>query len=115
MFQSVQFLFNTFELNLGKFSIPVTYWQAGAIVFLIFLLIGGKTVLTSVLGWQNPPAPIAQTLDAGKSKLIQVLGVQTQIPASYAKENVTVQNALQTIQSLAPGDIKSVKNLLCSP
>jgi hypothetical protein len=153
MFQSVQFLFKTFTLNLGKFSIPIPYWQAGAIIFLIFLLIltmanfrkhyvdwslkggiigiffgfllalilegflliGGKTALTEVLGWKNPPAPLAQVLDAGRSKLIQVLGVQTQIPVSFAKENVTVQSAIETLQNLAPNDLKQVKNILCAP
>ena len=153
MFQSVQFLFKTFTLNLGKFSIPIPYWQAGAIIFLIFLLIltmanfrkhyvdwslkggiigiffgfllalilegflliGGKTALTEVLGWKNPPAPLAQVLDAGRSKLIQVLGVQTQIPVSFAKENVTIQSAIETLQNLAPNDLKQVKNILCAP
>ena len=153
MFQSVQFLFNTFTLTLGKYSLPVPYWQAIAIVVLIFLLIvmmasyrkhyvnwslkggtigiffgfflalilegflliGGKTVLTEVLGWKNPPAPLAQALDAGRSKLIQVLGVQTQIPVSYAKDNVTVQNAVEVVQSLDPADLSKVKNLICAP
>jgi hypothetical protein len=153
MFQSVQFLFNTFDLNLGKYSIPVPYWQAVAIIFLLFLLvltmagfrkhyvdwslkggivgiffgfllalilegfllIGGKTALTEVLGWKNPPAPLAQVLDAGRSKLINVLGVQTQIPVSFAKENITVQKAVETLQGLAPNDLKQVKNILCAP
>jgi hypothetical protein len=153
MFQSVQFLFNTFDLNLGKFSIPIPYWQAGAIVFLLFLLIltmanfrkhyvdwslkggivgiffgfllalilegflliGGKTALTEVLGWKNPPAPLAQVLDAGRSQLIQVLGIKTQIPASYAKENVTIQNAMEVVQNLNPADLSKVKNILCAP
>ena len=132
---------------------PIPYWQAGAIIFLIFLLIltmanfrkhyvdwslkggvigiffgfllalilegflliGGKTALTEVLGWKNPPAPLAQVLDAGRSKLIQVLGVQTQIPVSFAKENVTIQSAIETLQNLAPNDLKQVKNILCAP
>ena len=153
MFQSVQFLFNTFTLTLGKFSMPVPYWQALALVILVFililtmatyrkhyvdwslkggvvgiffgfllalilegfLLIGGKTALTEVLGWKTPPAPLAQVLDAGKSQLIQVLGIQTQIPSSYAKDNITVQKAVDMVQSLNPGDLSKVKNILCAP
>ena len=80
-----------------------------------FLLIGGKTALTEVLGWKNPPAPLAQVLDAGRSKLIQVLGVQTQIPVSFAKENTTIKNAVETLQNLAPDDLRQVKNILCAP
>jgi hypothetical protein len=153
MFDSVQFLFNTFDLNLGKFSIPVPYWQAAAIVFLLFililamanfrrhyidwslkggvigiffgfllalilegfLLIGGKTALTEVLGWKNAPAPLAHVLDAGRSQLIDVLGIQTQIPSSYAKESSTVQSTMEVIQSLNPSDLSKVKNILCAP
>ena len=153
MSQSVKFLFNTFNLNLGKFSIPIPYWQAAAVIFLLFilvltmanfrkhyvdwslkggvigiffgfllalilegfLLIGGKTALTEVLGWKNPPAPLAHVLDAGRSQLIQVLGIETQIPSSYAKDNITVQSAVGTIQSLNPADLKTVKNILCAP
>lgn len=153
MFNSVQFLFKTFELNLGKFSIPVPYWEAISIVFLIFLLvltlasvrkhyvdwsfkgglagiffgfllalilegfliISGRTAITGVLGWKNAPAPLSHVLDAGRSQLIRVLGINTQIPSSYAKENTTVQNALQTVQSLNPVDLKKIKNILCTP
>lgn len=152
MFDSVQFLFNTFTLNLGKFSIPVPYWQAVAIVILLFililmmatyrkhyvdwslkggvigiffgfllalilegfLLIGGKTALTEVLGWKSAPAPISRVLDAGRNQLIQVLGINTEIPTSYAKESVTTQNALETLQNLNPTDLKKVKNIFCS-
>jgi hypothetical protein len=148
-----QTLFETFNLSLGKISIPVPYWQAAAIVALIFflilllakfrehsihwslkggvfgiffgfllalilegfLLIGGKTVLTEALGWKNPPTPIAHLLDAGRSELINVLGIKTEIPTSYAKENVSVQDAMEVIQSLNPSDITKVKNILCSP
>jgi len=145
------FLGKGFDLNLGKFSLPVTYLEAGAVIFLLFLLIltmaqvrrhyvswslkggvfgiffgfllalilegflliGGKTVLTEALGWENAPKPIQVALDSGRSKLIQVLGIEDQIPTSVAKENVTVQGAIQTLQSLNPADVKKVKSLLC--
>jgi len=146
-------LFKTFTLTLGKFSLPVSYIQAGLVVLLIFvmvlsmaqfrrhsiewsfkgglaglffgfllalilegfLLIGGKTVLTQVLGWQNAPKPLSVALDAGRNQLIQVLGIQTSIPSSFAKENTTVQTAVETLQSLNPADMKKVKSLLCQP
>ena len=37
--QVLKFITQSFDLNLGKVVIPVTFWQVGAIVFLIFLLI----------------------------------------------------------------------------
>lgn len=147
------FLTGGFNFNFGSFPLSVSYLQAGAIVFLIFilillmaqfrrhyvdwsikggvvgiffgfllalilegfLLIGGKTALTEVLGWKNAPKPVQIALDSGRNKLIQVLGIQTQIPTSNAKENVTTQSAIETFQSLNPTDMKKVKSLICSP
>jgi len=80
-----------------------------------FLIIGGKTALTSVLGWKNAPVPLQAALDAGRGQLIQVLGIQTQIPSSLAKENVSVQSAIETFQNLNPADTQKVKNLICAP
>jgi hypothetical protein len=140
-----------FNLNLGKFSLPVTYVQAIAVVVLVFflvllmakfrrhyvdwsmkgavfgiffgfllalimegfLIIGGRTAITSVLGWKNAPAPISVALDAGRTKLIQVLGIADQIPTSVAKENVSVQGAIEVLQSLNPADTKKVRTIYC--
>lgn len=153
MGNAVQFLSQSFNLNLGNFSLPVSYLQAAAVVFLLFLLvltfaqfrrhyidwslkggvigiffgfllalilegfllIGGKTALTEVLGWKSAPQPIAQALDAGRSQLIKVLGIQDQIPSTLAKENIGVQGAVETLRSLNPSDLKTVKTLICQP
>lgn len=80
-----------------------------------FLFIGGKTALTEIFGWKNAPKPISVALDLGRSRLVEVLGIQTSIPTSLAKENTTVQTAVETIQSLNPADMKKVKSLLCQP
>jgi len=146
------FVSGGFNLSLGNFPLSVTYLQAAAVVFLLFilillmaqfrrhyvdwsikggivgiffgfllalilegfLLIGGKTALTEVLGWKNAPKPIQVALDSGRSKLIQVLGIQDQIPTSVAKENTTVQSAVEILQSLNPADRQKVKTLFCS-
>lgn len=143
----------TFNINIGKFSLPVPFIHAVLIVGLIFLLIltlaqvrrhfvdwsfkgavfgiffgfllalilegfliiGGRTAVTGVLGWKNAPKPILAVLDSGRNKLIQVLGVQAEIPSSLAKESSTVQAAIDTLQSLGPTDIKKVKALFCQP
>jgi hypothetical protein len=78
-----------------------------------FLLIGGKTILTSVLGWKNPPAPISIALDAGKNKLMQVLGASTQISSTLTSGGSTVTGAVQFLQNLNPGDISKVKAIIC--
>jgi hypothetical protein len=78
-----------------------------------FLIIGGRTALTGILGWKNAPAPISLALDAGRNKLIQVLGIKDQVPSSFAKENATVTGAVELLQSLNPTDIKKVKTIFC--
>jgi len=80
-----------------------------------FLIIGGRTALTGVLGWKNAPAPISLALDAGRSKLIQVLGIKDQIPSSFAKDNASVSGAIEVLQSLNPDDTKQVKAIFCQP
>jgi hypothetical protein len=80
-----------------------------------FLIIGGRTALTGVLGWKNAPAPISLALDAGRNKLIQVLGIKDQIPSSFAQGNTTVAGAVELLQSLNPADIKKVKTIFCQP
>ena len=86
-----------------------------ALVLEGFLIIGGRTVLTGVLGWKNAPAPISLALDAGRNKLIQVLGVKDAVPSSFAKGNANVTGAVELLQSLTPSDIKKVKTIFCQP
>jgi phosphoglycerol transferase MdoB-like AlkP superfamily enzyme len=141
-----------FDFNLGGFSLPIQYWQAIAVVVLLFLLvflmakfrrhyvdwslkgavfgiffgfllalilegfliIGGKTALTSVLGWKNPPKTVANVLDLGRDKLIQVLGINTtQIPSSFAKSDTTIQDTIEILQNLNPTDTKTIKAIFC--
>ncbi len=80
-----------------------------------FLIIGGRTAITEVLGWKNAPEPIKVVLDSGKNQLIQVLGVNSEIPSSVAKETTSVQGAIETFQSLNPTDMKKAKSLICQP
>jgi len=140
-----------FNFKLGNLSIPIPYWQAIGVVFLIFLLvvlmakfrrhyvdwslkgavfgiffgfllalilegfliIGGRTALTSVIGWKNPPELVANALDIGRSKLVQVLGINTEIPSSFAKSTNTVQETVKILQNLNPTDSKTVRAIFC--
>ena len=80
-----------------------------------FLIIGGRTALTEVLGWKNAPAPLAQILDAGRGKLVQVLGIKDQIPTSNAQGSATSGDVISAYQSLNPRDARNVKNIICKP
>lgn len=80
-----------------------------------FLIIGGKTAITEVLGWKNAPKPLQVAVDAGRTKLIDVLGLKTDIPLSIASGDPTVEGAVQSLQSLSPNDLKKIKTLICTP
>lgn len=78
-----------------------------------FLIIGGKTAVTELLGWKNAPKPVTVALDKGKGKLVDVLGVSDEIPSSNAASNPTADDAIILLQSLDPSEMKQVKSLIC--
>ncbi|KKR86752.1 MAG: hypothetical protein UU32_C0011G0007 [Candidatus Woesebacteria bacterium GW2011_GWB1_41_10] len=80
-----------------------------------FLIIGGKTALTEFLGWKNAPKPILIAIEAGRNKLVDVLGMMDQIPQSVASSDSTTESAIEILQSLDPSEIKKVKSLICNP
>ncbi|MCX6705515.1 MAG: hypothetical protein NTV24_00190 [Candidatus Woesebacteria bacterium] len=82
-----------------------------------FLIIGGKTVITQVLGWKNAPKPVANLLEIGRDKLIQVLGEQVEIRVSDAvsKLNPTFSDGVTFFQSLNPTEAQKLKNFICKP
>lgn len=133
----------TFKFKVGSWDIAPTYWQAVAIVVLLFLLvwtlarlrhmyvgwslkglwpsvlfgfilavilegffiIGGKTLFTELLGWKNPPKPISTALDEGKSKLVNVLGEET--------EDVSVESIIIDYSSLSSKQAREVVSQIC--
>lgn len=80
-----------------------------------FLIVGGKTALTEVLGWKNAPKPLQLAIDSGRNQLLDVLGVSTQIPSSVAKENIETDDVVDVLQSLNPTQMNQVKALICKP
>lgn len=153
MNQATQFFTKSLDFNLGNFSFSPTYLQAGAIVFLIFLLIlvfaqmrrhfinwsvkgaffgiffgfllalilegfliiGGKTAIIEVLGWKNAPKPISNVLDLGREKLVNVLGITSQIPVSNAETLVNSDKVMNLFQSLNPSEAQKVRSMICKP
>ncbi|MFZ5933064.1 MAG: hypothetical protein ACOYT7_03260 [Patescibacteria group bacterium] len=86
-----------------------------ALIFEGFLIIGGKTAVTEILGWKNAPKPLVNVIDAGRAKLVNVLGVTQEIPSSVAKENPTTEDAVNILQSLDPVERERVRSLFCAP
>jgi len=86
-----------------------------ALVLEGFLILGGRTALTEFLGWKSAPKPIQKALDTGREKLVDVLGVTEEVPASLAKEEATYESVVDAIQSLPPETNAKVKKLICTP
>ena len=82
-----------------------------------FLIIGGKTAITQILGWKDAPKPIANLLEIGRDELVQVLGEQAEvrIPDAVAKLNPTFNDAVVFFQSLNPSEAQKLKNFICKP
>jgi hypothetical protein len=102
--------------SLGKSSIAMLFW--GFLLALIlegFLILGGRTMFTEVLGWESAPKPISTALDMGRNKLVDVLGITDEIPESTASEKPTYQRVVGDYQGLTFEDKKNVKNFICQP
>ena len=80
-----------------------------------FLIVSGKTVVTEILGWKNAPKPILNVLNLGRDKLINVLGIQTQIPNLSAKTLISHQEVLKGFQSLNPDELQKIRKVICAP
>lgn len=78
-----------------------------------FLIIGGRTVFTELIGWENAPKPIMVALDRGREKLVEVLGVTDEIPTSNAKDKDTVDTVIDKYQTLTPEEAKKVRGMIC--
>jgi hypothetical protein len=77
-----------------------------------FLVIGGKTAFTEILGWKNAPKPVSTALDAGRERLIRVLGVNTKIPLSEAKID-NVSEILGIFNNLSSNEKEQIKTEVC--
>lgn len=78
-----------------------------------FLIIGGRTAITEIMGWKNAPKPLQVAIDSGRTKLVQVLGITDEIPQSFASEDPNSEDAINVLQSLDPSEIKKVKSIIC--
>jgi hypothetical protein len=80
-----------------------------------FLIIGGRTAFTEILGWKNAPKPILTALEAGRAKLVTVLGVTDEIPSSSARGEADADGVVRLFQSLSVEDAADVRGMICTP
>ncbi len=100
--------------HLSKTSLAMMFW--GFVLTIIlegFLWLSGRTVLTTVLGWKNPPKPIAATLDTGREHLREVLGETAEIDSARAKSPPTYQSIVFDYKELSDSDKETVKKFVC--
>lgn len=80
-----------------------------------FLLIGGRTLLTEIIGWDNAPKPLAHALDSGREKLVNVLGAQAgEVPSSYASQSVSADQVLAEYNALSDAEKEKLNLQVCS-
>ena len=75
-----------------------------------FLIIGGRTAGTELLGWKSAPKPVQTAIDAGRARLVDVLGITDMVPQSNAQSDL-----IDIFQSLNPIEAKRIKSLICEP
>ena len=80
-----------------------------------FLILGGRTLFTEILGWQNAPKPISTILDSGRNRLVKVLGETEEVSSSLAQEAPTYQSLVGDFENLSSEDKESVKSFICKP
>lgn len=80
-----------------------------------FLILGGRTMLTEILGWENAPKPLKNVLVAGRERMAEVLGVTEKIPDSYADDVPDLYDVVTEFQSLNPEDTEKFRSMICVP
>jgi len=113
-------------LMLGQLRHRFAHWQMSGVVpgiafgFAMALILegifilGGRTIITEVLGWENAPKPITVALDAGRNRLVRVLGVTDEIPSSLAEDDRAIQGVLRFYSRLTPEEEKELEAIICT-
>ncbi|QQS38711.1 hypothetical protein IPM62_04990 [Candidatus Woesebacteria bacterium] len=102
--------------NMKSYLPSVAFGFILAIILEGFMILGGRTLFTEILGWDNAPKPISTALDEGRNKLVKVLGTQAnEIPDSVASELPTSQSVIEDFNLLTDDEANEVKTNICSP
>lgn len=102
--------------SLGKTSMSMIFWGfLLAVVVEGFLLIGGRTLFTEILGWKSAPKPISNLLDIGRKKVVSVLGVTDEIPTSSAEMKPSLEELTNQYKSLTKDEARRFRENICSP
>lgn len=86
-----------------------------AIVVEGFLVLSGRTFITEMLAWENPPKPIAGVINKGRERLTNVLGTSVEIDSTNADSGPTIQSVIEDYLSLPPDQADQIKASICRP
>ncbi len=102
--------------NLSRTSLAFLFYGfLFALILEGFMIIGGRTIFTELVGWKNPPKPISAFLDMGRKRLINVLGIKDEIPSSFASQPATYESVLRDYENLKVEDQEIVREFVCKP
>lgn len=101
--------------TMGGVMPGVAFGFALALVVEGIFVVGGRTIVTELVGWKSAPKPIVNVLDAGRSRLVRVLGVDSEIPVSTAADKPTTEEVLETYGSLSEEEQGEVMEMICEP
>lgn len=101
--------------NLGSAGSTMFIGFVLALILEGFLILGGRTILTEMLGWENAPKPIKNALTISREKLVEVLGVTDEIPSSYAEEEPNLYDFITEFQRLSPEEAEEFRSMVCQP
>lgn len=93
--------------SLGKSSIAFLFW--GFVIALIlegFLLLGGRTIFTEILGWNDAPKPFSTALDIGRERLVETLETDSE-KVSRHEDVIKLYNNLDDVE------LQKVKQYIC--
>ncbi len=77
-----------------------------------FLLLGGRTILSSIIGWKNPPEPLEKVLDVSREKMVKVLQIEKEIPQSNAIY-LDAEDFVNLFEKLEDKEASRAKELIC--
>ena len=81
-----------------------------AIIIEGFLLVGGRTIFTEVLGLRSVPKPLSTILDIGRARMVKVLGVEDEVPANVKSVEVEKYYNMMSIE-----EKEKFFNSVCKP
>jgi len=120
-------------LTLGQLRRRFIGWQLGgvlpgvmagfavALILEAIFVVGGRTIFTELMGWKNAPKPLVNVLDAGRNRLVKVLGVTDEVPTSNAASadegvvEISWGELGKSFGELSEEEQEGLREIICAP